>query len=219
MEIQINGSVKSHIAKIKNNLIKSYSETFYKDEKVLIESTAAAVATLMCLYGVISVKEYFEKRDISTISITTQNHTQNTKMFESAYNNDVEEFKYSLQNGAQITTPNQHNQNSLMVALSHESYDVVAHILATPKLRNNIDYKQIDDEGNSISDIMRTRIERESFHNGNKSKIVLKLKSLEKIINTQLQKQNQEEAKGRARSNTKYDAFALAMQNQENTGK
>lgn len=176
------------------------------NKKMLFGIGAAVVGT----GGVDAAMKYYDK-EINVLHAETVSPVDNqvyNQLFTAAFENDVDGFKQALKKGANITFSNRHNQNALMIALSRESYDVCDYILATPELRDKIDYRQSDDEGVTATGIIDIKL-RETKEIDN----VMKLKKTKESIDDQLMKQLAGETKGQARSDTNYDAFSVALQN------
>jgi ankyrin repeat protein len=172
--------------------------------------------------AVAALKNYNDKSEVITLKTSTLNDEANTKLLSAVFENNVDDFKQALKDGAKITTLNHHNQNALMIAIARGAYGVSGYILSTPELRDNIDYKQADDKSITVMDIIQSKIDyalHKTRKHASPEELAPELEMAKRVVTQQLQKQNQEEAKGQARSNTKYDAFAIAVQNQGNTEK
>ena len=174
------------------------------NKKMLFGIGAAVVGT----GGVDAAMKYYDK-EINVLQASEGfNSLVYNQLFTAAFENDVDGFKQALKKGANITISNRHNQNALMIALSRESYDVCDYILATPELRDKIDYRQSDDEGVTATGIIDAKLRTEKDIGK-----MNKLRKTKEFIDDQLMKQIAKEKEGHARSDTKYDAFVIATQN------
>lgn len=202
---------------------ETWNELYSAEEKgKIIGLGTVAIGFLAAGTAIDIINCYHNQSEVITLKTATLNDKANTQLLTAAFENNVDDFKQALKNGAQVTTPNQHNQNVLMIALARDAYDVSNYILSTPQLRDKIDYKQADDKGVTAIDIIQSKINyalHKTGRHASPKEPAPELEMAKRIVIQQLQKQNQEEAKGHTRSNTKYDAFTKAMQNQGNTGK
>ena len=182
--------------------------------------TMSGIGTVGAISVIVS--HYNDISEATTLKEASLYDEATTKLFKAAFENNLDDFKDALKNKADIKTPNKHNQNVLMVALARGSYDISGYILTTPELRDKIDYKQADDKGITAIDIIQSKVDYALHKTGrheSPEESTPELMMAKRVITEQLQKQNQEEAKGQARSNTKYDAFSRLMKNNGgNTG-
>ena len=196
----MNNKTQNHMDKLRKK-INEFRKKINKD--VLIVTGAAVIGT----GGVAAAMKYYDK-EINVLHTEGVTDIFNYPLFKAAFENDVDGFKHALEKGATITTSNRHNQNALMIALARESYDVCDYILATPELRDKIDYRQSDDKGVTATGIIDIKL-RETKEIDN----VMKLKKTKEFIDDQLMKQIAKEKEGQVRSDTNYDAFSVALQN------
>ena len=157
--------------------------------------TAVPVTTILTY-------EKLAAKKASQLKEQSPTETSDKKMLKAAYEGNTENFDQALKDGANFNAVNREGQNVLMVSLSNKlgnsDFDVAFHILNNPELAQKIDYKQVDDNGCTVMDLINNKIA---------SKSTERLQAIKKMTYKNLRQQKEEEAVGKIRSSTSYAFF------------
>lgn len=205
--------IKEKIKIMKRNIKREWDGS-----DVLVQGAIFSTAITSMLIGGMSIGKSIRKQNETTIKTEIKHQADNVALLEAAFDDNIDNFDKAIKNGANLKEAvNQYGRNALMISIFEgRSYDVAMHILKSPDLRKQIDYKQKDAEGKDLLAYIQDAIDNTSFK---RSYCLPTLQEAQKIVGEQLNEQNKEEANGKARSNIKYDAFARIVKNNSgNTG-
>lgn len=204
------------------------SDCLDKTDKILLN--LALATAVLGIGGAVGHGIYDNVRD--TVMQEAYESNENTMLFKAAKKDDLEKFKGAVAQKANLKALNAKGDNCLILALRcmgphAEDNAVVREMLSNPEICKQIDFKVVNKDGLTAIDIIKAQIKyRETDHTNEGHERFVKGKpatNFQKFVLSKIQenleRQNQEEAKGQARSKTKYDAFSVAMQNKGNTGK
>jgi len=183
---------------------------------IIAQGAVFSAITTSMFGGALLMGEHNRKEYEATINENCSHQAENAKLLEAVFDDNIEDFNLAVEKGGNLKEAmNKYGRNALMVAINVESYDVAMHILNSPELRKQIDYKQCDEDGKNLFDYIQGKIE---YHSRKRRYNLPVLEKAQQILKEQLQEQNRAEMKGQARSNIKYDAFAHLAKNNGNTG-
>ncbi len=143
---------------------------------------------------------------VSKLKEQSATSTQDRQMMKAACEGNVDKFDKALKDGANFNALNHEGRNALMISIAEGGdCEVAYHILSNSELAKKIDYKQVDDKGSTVLDIIDHKLTINSSE---------RLQTLKRMVSENLEQQKQEESAGKARSNTCYD-FQIVRQNMQ----
>ena len=167
-----------------------------------------AVAGIALGYGEWKALDAIHANRVSKLKEQSATSKQDRQMMKAICYGDVNAFDQALKEGADFNALNHEGRNALMVSVAEGGdCEIAYHILSTPELAKKVDYKQVDDKGATILDIVDSKIAGSKHPSA-------RLLTIKRLLSENLEKQNQEEAAGKARSGTFYE-FASVQQSMQ----